>query len=314
MSAAGPDRFKEEFKYFKRKNPRPDLSGIIDFDNCSANPKVFEIASVTQKGVGNFLNQEVSTVGGCCEICHSLGLRDHQKWLVFSLHSNPGFLFVRNPFLVSGQQHWVRKSLEEYPLKPNRTNLDAHFENPGDVLSQQWEDVNKRTLLDKLRWVTLGYHHNWDTKVYSVDCCSDFPPCLSSLSCHVASVLGFFKYNPEAAIVNYYHMDSSLGGHVDYSEYDQSAPIISFSFGQSAIFLLGTQSKADKPVALFIRSGDIVIMSGECRLSYHAVPVLLNELVEDRYSPSGSDDSWSPFAKYLSSSRINFNVRQVFPR
>lgn len=313
MCAVEHDRFKEEFKYFKRKNPMPDLSCVLDFDDSIANPKVFEISGIVLKDSNNQRGQDRSAVGRC-ETCCSLGLRDHHDWSVFSLHSNPGFLFVRNPFLVSGQQYWVKRSLEKYPLKPNHTNLDAHFENPGDVWSEQWaEDTNKRMLLHKLRWVTLGYHHNWDTKVYSVDQYSDFPPCLLSISRHVASVLGFSEFNPEAAIVNYYHMDSSLGGHVDYSEYDQTAPIISFSFGQTAVFLLGAQSRADRPVALFIRSGDIVVMSGECRLSYHAVPLLLKECVEDRYSPALFDDSWSPFAKYLCSSRININVRQVFP-
>jgi len=31
------------------------------------------------------------------------------------------------------------------------------------VFSQK--DKKEKTLIDKLRWVTLGYHHDWDTKV-----------------------------------------------------------------------------------------------------------------------------------------------------
>lgn len=49
-----------------------------------------------------------------------------------------------------------------------------------------------------------------------------------------------------------------------------------FSFGQTAIFLLGGKSKDEKPTALFLKSGDIVVMSKESRLCYHAVPKIIN--------------------------------------
>ena len=54
-------------------------------------------------------------------------------------------------------------------------------------------------------------------------------------------------YRAEAAIINYYPMDSSLGGHVDYSEPNKNAPLVSISIGQSAIFLIGGPSKSIKP-------------------------------------------------------------------
>ena len=34
-----------------------------------------------------------------------------------------------------------------------------------------------------------------------------------------------FEYKPEAAIVNFYTMDSSIGGHTDHSEPNKSAPL-----------------------------------------------------------------------------------------
>lgn len=48
-----------------------------------------------------------------------------------------------------------------------------------------------------------------------------------------------------------------------------------FSFGQTAIFLIGGPTKEEKPVAIFLKSGDIAVMSKESRLSYHAVPKIL---------------------------------------
>lgn len=49
----------------------------------------------------------------------------------------------------------------------------------------------------------------------------------------------------------------------------------SISFGQTAIFLIGGPTKDEKPVAIFLKSGDIAVMSKESRLSYHAVPKIM---------------------------------------
>lgn len=61
-----------------------------------------------------------------------------------------------------------------------------------------------------------------------------------------------------------------------------------FSFGQTAIFLIGGPTKDEKPMAIFLKSGDIAVMSKESRLSYHAVPKImktdvgwLNEPIEN---------------------------------
>ena len=48
---------------------------------------------------------------------------------------------------------------------------------------------------------------------YSESYKGDFPTGLSQLCTSVAKCLGFLEYKPEAAIVNYYTLDSSLGGH-----------------------------------------------------------------------------------------------------
>ena len=75
--------------------------------------------------------------------------------------------------------------------------------------------------------------------------------------------------------MNYYHMDSTLSGHTDHSEKDLAQPLLSLSFGQSAIFLIGGPTKQTRPKALLLNSGDIVVMSGESRLAYHGVPKIL---------------------------------------
>lgn len=77
-----------------------------------------------------------------------------------------GLIFIRNPFTLEGQRYWVIKSLQYYTRKPNKTNLDIHSLVPEN--EDWWESCQRnsdKSLLKKMRWVTLGYHHDWDSKV-----------------------------------------------------------------------------------------------------------------------------------------------------
>ena len=58
-------------------------------------------------------------------------------------------------------------------------------------------------LVPRLRWATLGYHHDWDTKVYSEGNASPFPEELAALTGGIAAAAGFPSFRAEAAIVNF---------------------------------------------------------------------------------------------------------------
>lgn len=64
--------------------------------------------------------------------------------------------------------------------------------------------------------------------MYSEDSKNDFPADLQTLSRFVANVLGYQYFTAEAAIVNFYHMNSTLSGHTDHSEKNLDAPLLSF--------------------------------------------------------------------------------------
>lgn len=64
-------------------------------------------------------------------------------------------------------------------------------------------------------------------QIYSEDMRSTFPEDLADMSRYLAQILGFSQFEAEAAIANYYHMDSTLSGHVDKSEVNQEAPLFS---------------------------------------------------------------------------------------
>lgn len=80
-------------------------------------------------------------------------------------------MVIPNPFLDGCQHRWVQRCVVDYPCKPNICNLDAHTLRDGS--GQLWPEGDgvslqlvKDDLLYKLRWVTLGYHYDWNTKVW----------------------------------------------------------------------------------------------------------------------------------------------------
>ena len=83
-------------------------------------------------------------------------------------------MVIPNPFLEGCQHRWVRRCIVNYPCKPNVCNLDAHMVREG--AGQLWAEEDgggslqsvKESLFYKLRWVTLGYHYDWNTKVEKI--------------------------------------------------------------------------------------------------------------------------------------------------
>jgi alkylated DNA repair protein alkB family protein 1 len=57
-----------------------------------------------------------------------------------------------------------------------------------------------------------------------------------------------------------------------HTELTPDQPIVSISIGNSAVFLLGETERTQPPLAMFLRSGDVLVMGGPMRMAYHAVP------------------------------------------
>ena len=101
--------------------------------------------------------------------------------------------------------------------------------------------------MDRLRWVHLGYHFDYNVVDYKPERYYDFPLDLAGMTQHIASTIGYPDYSPEAGIVNYYPLGGTMGGHTDHYESDLSWPLISLSFGQTAIFLIGGATREIRP-------------------------------------------------------------------
>ncbi|XP_058511575.1 nucleic acid dioxygenase ALKBH1 isoform X2 [Ochotona princeps] len=317
----GEDAFRKLFRFYRQIRPgTTDLGGVIDFSATHA-------SRGSAPGAHKVIPSQLSVSSVSEHDARKAGLQPVSKWRAYGLEGYPGY-----------QWHWVKQCLKLYSQKPNVCNLDKHMteEEIQDVWEQskaslRCKEVNKRrprSLLEKLRWVTLGYHYNWDSKKYSADHYTPFPSDLAFLSEQVAAACGFQGFRAEAGILNYYRLDSTLGIHVDRSELDHSKPLLSFSFGQSAIFLLGGRQREEMPTAMFMHSGDIMVMSGFSRLLNHAVPRVLphpageglprcletplpTDLPGDSVVQPCSLEDWQVCSSYLKTARVNMTVRQV---
>ncbi|XP_048736543.2 nucleic acid dioxygenase ALKBH1-like [Ostrea edulis] len=327
------DLFKPEYKKYKRKDRQLELNDVIDFTYETNLDKVEEISLQESQHPA------------------VRGLKPVKEWKSYAIKGFPGFIFIQNPFEDGNQRYWIERCVLDYPNKPSKTILDnlVDMSNIDDIwfFSQNQSDKNitgKDSLIMKLRWATMGYNYEWNSRAYYDEMKSSFPCDLHELCRYIASTIGYHHFSAETAIVNYYHMSGDMGPHKDISEIDHDAPLLSFSFGQDALFLLGGLTKATKPVCLSLHSGDVCIMYGDCRLVYHAVPRILPaslESLKHRFNFSSTSDicenkspkeidissqevcevkatsrqgvNWELFDQYLQCTRINMNVRQVLP-
>ena len=79
----------------------------------------------------------------------------------------------------------------------------------------------------------------------------------------------------EACLVNYYDASAKMGLHRDEDEKDFTAPVVSISLGDSAIFKMGGATRKGPTSSIKLDSGDVVIIGGPARMFYHGVDRIL---------------------------------------
>ena len=222
----------------------------------------------------------------------------------FFIHERPGFMFIPNPFKTAEiEAMWAYKLANEVINSSiSKTNLKKNGEecvgmDPG------------------LRWATLGFHYNWKKRKYSLSDRNTFPSDLFELSQDIINSVNYGSLIPETAIINFYKKGSTMGGHKDDAEWTDKAPVVSISFGNAGIYILGGSSQTDNqpipPVPLIVRSGDIVILGKESRMNIHGVPCFLKNTLPNRLKKAILENNLPKFATYMHKTRININVRQV---
>jgi alkylated DNA repair protein alkB family protein 1 len=128
-------------------------------------------------------------------------------------------------------------------------NDDTSTSTLSDKGQRSTELPSPSTLLRKLRWTTLGYQYNWAKKQYYPEHRYAFPPDLAELTRIMVHAINgaqpvdptlaedqnvplfnydHEQYQPEAGVVNFYQLRNTLTAHVDKSEENMEAPLVSF--------------------------------------------------------------------------------------
>ncbi|MDQ0511149.1 alpha-ketoglutarate-dependent dioxygenase AlkB family protein [Ancylobacter amanitiformis] len=100
---------------------------------------------------------------------------------------------------------------------------------------------------------------------------------------------------PEACLINWYAPGARMGLHQDRDEAEFSAPVLSFSLGDTALFRIGGTARKDPTRSIRLASGDALLLSGPSRLAFHGI---------DRILPESSTLLRQP-------GRINLTLRRV---
>lgn len=100
---------------------------------------------------------------------------------------------------------------------------------------------------------------------------------------------------PDCCLVNFYDTDARMGMHQDKDEADFSYPVVSISLGDEGLFRIGHTERGGKTDSLWVQSGDVIVMGGDARLTYHGI---------DRIKPNSS-------TLLPNGGRINLTLRVV---
>ncbi|WP_375264429.1 alpha-ketoglutarate-dependent dioxygenase AlkB [Planktotalea sp.] len=76
---------------------------------------------------------------------------------------------------------------------------------------------------------------------------------------------------PDSCLMNFYGENARMGMHQDRDERDFSHPVVSVSLGDDGLFRIGHMERGGSTESIWLSSGDVVVMGGDARLTYHGV-------------------------------------------
>jgi len=113
-----------------------------------------------------------------------------------------------------------------------------------------------------------------------------------------------YPKSPECCLVNHYQgPKAKMGLHQDRDEEDLSAPVVSFSIGDSAVFRVGGAERRGPTRSIKLHSGDALVLGGAARLNFHGI---------DRLLVGSSDILTQALPEvFPNGGRLNFTLRRV---
>ena len=76
---------------------------------------------------------------------------------------------------------------------------------------------------------------------------------------------------PECCLINFYTAEARMGMHQDKDEASFDWPVVSVSLGDDGLFRIGNSTRGGKTESIWLSSGDVVVMAGAARLTYHGL-------------------------------------------
>ena len=287
------------------------LSKVIDFDNIANNTE-------------HHRNNIIQLLSSNCD----------RSMLGYS--SFPGLFILPNYLSTQQQFEWIQRAIRKFSSAPynNLSNLK-------DSEATTWKEAVRQNDIKKFRSLTccnVGIKYNWTQRQYDLDTITaPIPPSMLKLCSECNNLLSDkLKYCddnekersfaiamiPQTSIINFFEVNTKrpMGGHRDAAELI-NAPLISVSLGNDAIFLI-SQDDNTEPLPLWLRSGSVLIMSGGARFALHSVARVvpgscsseLIQLFDEQIECAQGEENKKEMElmkKYIMSSRVNFNIRQV---
>ena len=76
---------------------------------------------------------------------------------------------------------------------------------------------------------------------------------------------------PDSALLNLYRGAARMGLHQDRDEADLTQPVLSISLGDDALFRVGGLTRDAATRSFWLRSGDVIALSGPARMVFHGI-------------------------------------------
>lgn len=122
--------------------------------------------------------------------------------------------------------------------------------------------------LGPLGWVTDARGYRYESRHPVTG--APWPPIPERLLALWAELSGDDR-PPDACLVNLYRDGARMSLHQDRDEADFSAPVLSVSLGDTAVFRLGGARRSDPTRSLKLVSGDVCRLAGSARLAHHGI-------------------------------------------
>jgi DNA oxidative demethylase len=181
---------------------------------------------------------------------------------VVKLDIAPGIILWREKFSRSAQEELLQDILAREKQAPFYRPVM-----PGSGKTFSVEETN----FGPLGWVSdkAGYRYQ-DTHPATAMPWPAIPQTLLALWDEITGAPP-----PQCCLLNLYRAGARMGPHQDKDEAALSAPVVSVSLGDEAVFRIGGTDRKGPTKSLRLQSGDVVMFGGPARLAYHGIDRIL---------------------------------------